>query len=1452
MTTFTMTSPVGGALPTGVTAVGGFVFDIVGLNGARIVTQLAAGGLFNAYTSATNVIGTLNGFTPQVVAAMGGGIAQLSVRLTLWDGDTATGDFDHNQDTLTFNGLTFSNLSGVATQTTTNDGVTAVGTSDGFANDQLSTGWMTNTNQTFLTQFYNSLVSNNKITVGLNDATPGENYLDFTQGVSGGLINVGQPPNVSPLISSVTNSGPANEASSVTVTVAASDPDASPGGLTYAFDFNNDGTYDTTNATGSATHTFADNGTYTVGVKVTDSQGGQTSGTTTIVVKNVAPVVSPVSLHVGETAPATTVALAGVDPSPADTLTYQIVSGPSAGTLVNNGNGTFSFNPGPAFHDLGAGETRTVTFSYTATDDDGGVSAPAVGTVVVTGVNDGPVLVAGGPHALLETAATTGSAATDTVSATLSFTDADLSDHHTASAAAPVLAWSNGAVPSGVAAALTNAVSATVADSTSTGAGSVTATLAAADKTFDFLAEGETLTVTSNVTVNDGHGGVSSQAAVFVVTGSNDAPVLTASSGVELIKNGGFDQGGASWTNTNGFGIEVNPTGTYGVSPGNNAVMELDTDNGYDDVRQSVATAPGATYTFSFDTALRGGTSPNDNAFQVVWNGAVIDTVTASSTSFEHHTYTVNSAGSTGTVEFRELISDGLGGIIDNVSLKGPASIAEATGVTGSSALDSVVASLRFTDVDLDDHHLASVSTPTLSWTGGANPPASLAASLTGALTTTVTDSTGSGSGSLLASFSAPDKSFDFLAQGESLTVTYSVTVSDGHGGASSQPVTITVTGSNDQPVLSADAGPHAVAEAMGVTGSAAADVATATLAFTDVDLGDHHTASVSAPVITWSTGAAAPGGLAATLANSLSTSVTDSTGTGAGSVTAAFSAPDSAFDFLAQGETLTVKYTVVIADGHGGLSSQPVTITVTGANDGPLLAVDAGPHAIVEAAGVTGSTAADVATTTLSFTDVDLNDHHVASVSAPVVIWSGGSALPNSLAATLGGALTTTMTDSSGTGAGSLTANFSAPDQAFDFLAQGETLTVTYSVTVDDGHGGLSSQPVTITVTGANDRPTLDSSTVSTGTITEQSSVVGSNSIDHGAGVIAFHDADLTDRPTATVTAQTVSAHNAAGAAFSVSAAQVTAFEAAFQLAPAATNANDGALNWTYGIRDGALDFLGSGETVTVTSSVLVDDHHGGQVAQNVTLTLVGADDAPAPLADIIGVQKNSSVSVDAAHGVLSNDNDVDLHDSLNVGAVNGAASGVGHSVAGAYGSLTMNADGSYRYVANTSPGALPAKGAAQDIFTYTANDGHGGTTVETLTVTVYNNGSSYQQGSAAGGANGSQVLDAGLGSHALVAGNGSDILIAGWGSTTMTGGKGPDTFVFSHADFGSATVTDFRPGEDLLQFDDKVFATFGDVLSHASQSGANVVISVDAADQIVLQNVSLTSLHSGDFLFT
>ena len=59
-----------------------------------------------------------------------------------------------------------------------------------------------------------------------------------------------------------------------------------------------------------------------------------------------------------------------------------------------------------------------------------------------------------------------------------------------------------------------------------------------------------------------------------------------------------------------------------------------------------------------------------------------------------------------------------------------------------------------------------------------------------------------------------------------------------------------------------------------------------------------------------------------------------------------------------------------------------------------------------------------------------------------------------------------------SGSSSGTINTTFSAPDLAFDYLAAGEQLNITYMVQLDDHAGGVTTQNVAVTVIGTNDKP--------------------------------------------------------------------------------------------------------------------------------------------------------------------------------------------------------------------------------------------------------------------------------------------------------------------------------------------------------------------------------------------
>ena len=90
--------------------------------------------------------------------------------------------------------------------------------------------------------------------------------------------------NLDPLISSVVNNGPVRRSQTVTVTVNASDVPADT--LLYSFDWDNNGSYEVVNQTSNVAATsFAATGSYVVGVRVVDGDGGVATGTTTVVVQ---------------------------------------------------------------------------------------------------------------------------------------------------------------------------------------------------------------------------------------------------------------------------------------------------------------------------------------------------------------------------------------------------------------------------------------------------------------------------------------------------------------------------------------------------------------------------------------------------------------------------------------------------------------------------------------------------------------------------------------------------------------------------------------------------------------------------------------------------------------------------------------------------------------------------------------------------------------------------------------------------------------------------------------------------------------------------------------------------------------------------------------------------------------------------------------------------------------
>jgi len=215
-------------------------------------------------------------------------------------------------------------------------------------------------------------------------------------------------------------------------------------------------------------------------------------------------------------------------------------------------------------------------------------------------------------------------------------------------------------------------------------------------------------------------------------------------------------------------------------------------------------------------------------------------------------------------------------------------------GLSGTAIVLTDSGSIDFADVDLSDTHTVSVAA------NGSGYLGDMTASLADA-------STGDGAGSVDWDFSVSNDDLAYLAAGESLTQSYTVTVTDNNGASDTEVVTVTLHGTNDDPTASAIVAPATHEDA----GMAAIDLlATAE----DVDATDDlDVANVS-------------------VSSSDGRTVAYTVDTESG----AFSLDPGQYNDLAVGESATVTVDYEVTDGNGGVVANTASITVEGRNDAP------------------------------------------------------------------------------------------------------------------------------------------------------------------------------------------------------------------------------------------------------------------------------------------------------------------------------------------------------------------------------------------------------------------------------------------------------------------------------------------------------------------------------------
>ncbi|WP_210205755.1 VCBS domain-containing protein [Hoeflea marina] len=812
---------------------------------------------------------------------------------------------------------------------------------------------------------------------------------------------------------------------------------------------------------------------------------------------------------------------------------------------------------------LAEGETRVESFTLTLDDGHGGTVERTV-NVTITGTNDAPVV---------DTADVTG-AVTEPVtpvgdltdSGTIGFSDVDLSDTHSVD---PLIVASEDAL---------GALTASVTTDTSNGLGGVISwDYSVAASAVEYLAKDETRVESFTLTLDDGHGGTIERTVTVTITGTNDAPVVDTADVTGAVTELVTPAGDLTDSGTIGFS-DVDLSDTHSVDP-----LIVASEGALGTLTASVTT----------DTS-------NGLGGVISWDYSVaasaVEYLAKGETKVESFTLTLDD-GHGGTVE--RTVNVTITGTNDAPVIEaGSGTITEFSDRTLSLAANSLTGTLQFTDADLGDvGHSATVVLVSRSGETDGLPDSSTLKSWLSIQG--VDKAAGSDSGTIDWRFSAADARFDYLAKGETVTLSYTVRLNDGDGGVTDQVVDITVVGTNDAPVFVAGALRLDI-EAFNTSGSEAPHTHSGSLLFADADRDDvGHTASVA-----YSGATGTVSGLDASLvvdALSLGT-VSKALNAQSGSVGWSYAAADKAFDYLAAGEQVTLTYTVTLNDNEGEANSTDtttITVVVVGTNDRPDIFVGSGDSATASLAEDTDSVGgtvasgalAGVASGTLSVLDLDLSNTVSASVAgvsvSGVTAGLGGVDVGSLMTLSAGPAV------AAGSATGSVGWSFTGSEPQFDYLAEGETVTLAYAIKVTDNTGASDTQIVTVTITGQNDTPLVETGDV-TGAVTEPGTPSGDLT---DSGTIGFSDVDLSDRHS--IDPFIVASDGTLG----MLTASVTTDT---------SGGTGGVITWDYIVAASAVDYLAEGETKVEKFTLTLDDGHGGTVERVVEVTITGTNDAP------------------------------------------------------------------------------------------------------------------------------------------------------------------------------------------------------------------------------------------------
>ena len=768
-----------------------------------------------------------------------------------------------------------------------------------------------------------------------------------------------------------------------------------------------------------------------------------------------------------------------------------IGSSPLTTSMGSGTEFTIDYNPGSLFQHLAVGETANDTVQIEVSDGNGGISGKFI-DIIIAGVNDAPT----GAATVSLADGTEDTAYTVSASDLLAgFSDLDTSD--TLSVAG--LAASNG----------------TVANN---GDGTFTITPTA---NFNGV-------VTLNYDVIDGHdGGIIAATQSYTLAAVNDAPVanddanaLTVTSLASITQTNIVKW--VDWTNSTGTGGGTPGTVTGTINLGNGQIIDVT----YTGEFQFTQTNGGINYytgsadTYTSSAVANGPTEPDiialsqatqktltfsqpvDNLFFAIvslnGNGYLFDQ------DFQIASYGQGYWG-TGSAT-KVALPDGRFEVVGNDELHGVLQIAGSVqsltwtsqtaenwngftiGTYGKAQSATVSGNLLANDSD-PESDVISVAAVNGQSIAGNSITLDLAS---GARVKVNKDGT---------YLYDEDSAFGFLGQNQIAQDSFQYTISDGHGGTATATATIAVTGINDAPVITDG---DLVGAITAVTGPATAP---SPIAFTVEqylgyqsnnltalrDYAASHTANytVQTNVIDYTDD---PNGFAGELPGSspwpaaVATGDTNTHSTTNNNffarITADFSvATADTYTFRTyndDGVFLLIDNIPVITDTryHGEESFEGNIELTPGEHSIELFFFEDGGEASLEfsaknstgtfglvgasGGGLGGSLLQLTDSGNISFSDADLNDSHIISAITPA-------------AGALGTLTASVSTDTTGSGVGGVVSwNYNVAAAAVEYLVADETKVERFDVTLDDLHGGLITEQIEVTITGASDAPII------------------------------------------------------------------------------------------------------------------------------------------------------------------------------------------------------------------------------------------------------------------------------------------------------------------------------------------------------------------------------------------